>query len=68
MCYAIIEVKYIAAGEQDQLVRCPDSDTLDKRINELKQLGTVASIQTFSPTARVRRTVVWETEVNEAGV
>jgi len=60
MCYAIIEVKYIAAGEQDQLVRCADSDALDKRINELKLLGTVASIQTFSPVIKIQRKLVWE--------
>jgi len=67
MCYAIIEVKYIAAGEQDQLVRCPDSETLDKRINELKSLGTVASIQTFSPVIKIQRKVVWE-QADEASI
>lgn len=62
MCYAIIEVKYIAAGEQDQLVRCTDAAALDKKVNELKMLGTVASIQTFAPVVKLKRTVVWESD------
>lgn len=60
MCYAIVEVKYIAAGEQDQLVRCADAEALNKKVNELKALGTVASIQTFAPLVKLKRTVVWE--------
>lgn len=60
MCYAIVEVKYIAAGEQDQLVRCTDEIALNKKVNELKSLGTVASIQTFAPVAKLKRMIVWE--------
>ena len=65
MCYAIVEIKYIAAGEQDQLVRCSDPEALEKKVNELKQLGTVASIQTFAPVAKLKRTIVWETTNEE---
>lgn len=60
MCYAIVEVKYIATGEQDQLIRCADVEALGKKVSDLKSLGTVASIQTFMPTARLKRIVVWE--------
>lgn len=61
MCYAIVEIKYLAAGEQDQLVRCATAEALEKKVRELKSLETVASIQTFSPIIKLSRTIVWET-------
>ena len=60
MCYAILEIRYIAAGEQDQLLRVSDAEALSVKIADLQSLTTVASIRTFSPLVTLERKVVWE--------
>ena len=60
MCYAILEVKYTAAGEPDALIRVKDAEELQSKISQVQNLGTVRRIRTFSPVITLERKIVWE--------
>jgi len=60
MCYAIIEVRYTAAGEPDALVKVSSPEELQTKIQSLQNLGTVGRIRTFAPLATLERKIVWE--------
>lgn len=62
MCQLILRVKYKAAGEGRQLLEFDDDDALDKRLTELKQLDTIASLTIYRAAGRILRTETWTTE------
>jgi hypothetical protein len=60
MCYAIIEVKYAAAGEQDQLLKVLDEEACAIKISHLQSLETVAQFTLFHPAKTYLKKTVWE--------
>ena len=60
MCFAIVEIKYL--GNDVEVVKLGDKETLDKKIVELRSKGTVTEYTVFRRERKVTRTTEWREE------
>jgi len=60
MCSCLLRIKYKAQGEPPALIPFDDEAGMQSRIDELKGLDTVASVQVFRLAETIQRKEVWE--------